>query len=63
MAEEGYGEGYIYDPDTPEGFSGQNYFPDELDRQEFYRPTRFGEEQQIGERLSAWDKLRKSRIG
>ncbi len=59
MAEQGYGEGYVYDPDTPEGFSGQNYFPDEMDRQEFYRPTRFGFETEIGKRLSAWAKLRK----
>ncbi|MGF1620448.1 MAG: replication-associated recombination protein A [Rhodomicrobiaceae bacterium] len=58
MAEEGYGEGYIYDPDTPEGFSGQNYFPDEIERQRFYEPTRFGLEQRIGERLAAWNKLR-----
>lgn len=59
MAEQGYGEGYVYDPDTPEGFSGQNYFPDEMERQEFYRPTRFGFETEIGKRLSAWAKLRK----
>jgi putative ATPase len=61
MADEGYGEGYIYDPDTPEGFSGQDYFPDELQRQAYYRPTRFGEEQEISERLRAWDKLRKAK--
>jgi putative ATPase len=61
MAKEGYGKGYIYDPDTPEGFSGQNYFPDELGRQSFYRPTRFGHEVEIGKRLANWEKLRKEK--
>ena len=63
MAKEGYGRGYIYDPDTPEGFSGQDYFPDELGRQSFYRPTRFGQEAEIGKRMSAWEKLRKEKNG
>lgn len=63
MAKEGYGEGYIYDPDTPEGFSGQDYFPDELGRQKFYAPTRFGHEAEIGKRLAAWAKLRKAKTG
>ncbi len=61
MAREGYGQGYIYDPDTPEGFSGQDYFPEDLGRQSFYSPTRFGHEVEIGKRLAAWDKLRKAR--
>jgi putative ATPase len=61
MAKEGYGQGYIYDPDTPEGFSGQDYFPDELGRQSFYEPTRFGQEAEIGKRLAHWEKLRKAR--
>jgi putative ATPase len=58
MADEGYGAGYVYDPDTPEGFSGQDYFPDELERQEFYEPSRFGDEAEIGKRMAAWAKLR-----
>jgi putative ATPase len=61
MAKEGYGRGYIYDPDTPEGFSGQDYFPDELGRQKFYRPTRFGQEGEIGKRLAEWEKIRKAK--
>jgi len=61
MADEGYGEGYIYDPDTPEGFSGQDYFPDELERQSFYEPSRFGEEEAIADRLAAWAKLRRQK--
>ena len=63
MAKEGYGKGYIYDPDTPEGFSGQDYFPDELGRQSFYRPTRFGHEVEIGNRMAHWEKLRKEKNG
>jgi putative ATPase len=63
MAKEGYGKGYIYDPDTPEGFSGQDYFPEELGRQSFYRPTRFGQEAEIGRRLAEWDKIRRAKHG
>ncbi len=58
MAEEGYGAGYVYDPDTPEGFSGQNYFPDEMERESFYKPSRFGAEAEIARRMAAWAKLR-----
>jgi putative ATPase len=61
MADEGYGAGYIYDPDTPEGFSGQNYFPDEIERQEFYAPTQNGAEKEIAKRLAAWAKLRREK--
>jgi putative ATPase len=63
MAKEGYGKGYVYDPDTPEGFSGQDYFPEEMGRQQVYRPTRFGNEAEIGKRLAAWEKLRKEKKG
>ena len=38
MKDLGYGKGYHYDPDTEEGFSGQNYFPDGMERQAFYAP-------------------------
>ncbi|HKW52105.1 MAG TPA: replication-associated recombination protein A [Stellaceae bacterium] len=58
MRELGYGKGYIYDPDTEEGFSGQNYFPDELPRQSFYRPIDRGFEREIRKRLDYWEKLR-----
>src|SRR5712692_8829078 len=51
MKELGYGKGYVYDPDTEEGFSGQNYFPDELPRQAFYRPIDRGFEREIKKRL------------
>ncbi len=58
MAEEGYGEGYIYDHDTPEGFSGQDYFPEEMARRRFYEPSGRGLEREIAERLRHWARLR-----
>jgi putative ATPase len=61
MKDEGYGAGYEYDHDVEGGVSGQNYFPDGLEREEFYKPTDHGLENEIGERLSAWRKLRGAR--
>jgi putative ATPase len=58
MRELGYAEGYVYDPDTKEGFSGLNYFPDDLPRQNFYRPLERGFEREIAKRLDYWNKLR-----
>jgi putative ATPase len=60
MKEIGYGKGYAYDHDTEEGFSGQNYFPDGMDRTRFYRPSRRGFESEITRRLDSWAKLRDS---
>ena len=59
MKDEGYGAGYIYDHDTKEGFSGQNYFPDEMPRPEFYTPKELGFEREIRKRLAYWARLRK----
>ena len=61
MKSEGYGEGYDYDHDAPEAFSGQDYFPDELGRQQFYDPPERGFEREIKKRLEYWAKLRKDR--
>ena len=61
MRDLGYGKGYVYDPDTPEGFAGQNYFPDDLPRQVFYRPVDRGFEREIRKRLDYWEKLRNSK--
>lgn len=58
MKSEGYGAGYQYDHDTPEGFSGQNYFPDAMERQRFYTPPERGFEREINKRLEYWEKLR-----
>ncbi len=58
MQAEGYGAGYAYDHDTPEGFSGQDYFPEALGRQTFYDPPERGFEREIRKRLDYWAKLR-----
>ena len=61
MREEGYGADYEYDHDSPEAFSGQNYWPDSLPRQKFYRPVERGFEREIAKRLDYWERLRKER--
>jgi putative ATPase len=61
MRELGYSAGYVYDPDTEEGFSGLDYFPEELERQQFYRPIERGFEREIKKRLDYWDKLRREK--
>ena len=58
MKDLGYGSGYVYDHDTAEGFSGQGYFPEELERRTFYRPAERGFEREIAKRLDYWRKLR-----
>ncbi|WP_172120571.1 replication-associated recombination protein A [Actinomyces faecalis] len=62
MKELGYGEGYQYDPDTVEGFSGADYmpagYPPREEREPFYEPTDHGHERRIRERLEYWDGLR-----
>ncbi len=54
----GYNAGYIYDPDTANGFSGQNCFPESLGRQKFYYPVERGFEREIKKRLDYWESLR-----
>ncbi len=61
MADLGFKEGYIYDPDTKDGFSGQNYFPDKMQRMNFYEPIERGFEREIKKRLEYWDGLRKKK--
>lgn len=59
MREMDYGKGYIYDHDTPEAFSGQNYFPDDMLREEYYHPVERGFERELKRRADYFDKLRK----
>ncbi|WP_159590008.1 replication-associated recombination protein A [Chelativorans xinjiangense] len=63
MKETGYGEGYQYDHDAPEAFSGQDYFPDVMGRKTFYDPPERGFEREIRKRLDYWSKLRRERAG
>ncbi|MGI9481442.1 MAG: replication-associated recombination protein A [Hyphomicrobiales bacterium] len=58
MKEEGYGEGYLYDHDQPGAISGQNYFPAEIERNQFYSPVERGFEREIAKRLDYWKKFR-----
>ena len=58
MRDLGYNAGYIYEPDTASGFSGQNCFPEEMGRQKYYFPVERGFEREIKKRLEYWDSLR-----
>jgi putative ATPase len=63
MKNEGYGSGYAYDHDSEDAFSGQDYFPEALGRQQFYDPPERGFEREIRKRLDYWAKLRRERSG
>ncbi len=63
LRSEGYGTDYRYDHDEPDGFSGQNYWPDKLGRQHLYSPVERGFEREIRKRLDWWEKLRRERSG
>lgn len=58
MKDLGYSEGYVYDHEAEDAFSGQDYFPDDMLRQEFYCPEARGFEREIKKRLDYWNKLR-----
>ena len=61
MKDIGYGAGYEYDHNAEDAFSGQDYFPDNIDRQTYYRPVERGFEREIAKRLEYWSKLRGQR--
>ncbi len=63
MKDLGYGKDYAYDHDTDEGFSGQDYFPDDMARQTFYRPADRGFEREVAKRLAYWKSLREKAAG
>jgi putative ATPase len=61
MKQIGYGKGYTYDHATEEGFSGDNYWPTEMEPQTYYEPVERGFERQVKERIAYWNKLRAER--
>jgi putative ATPase len=61
MAEQGYGDGYAYDHDAEDGFSGQNYFPDGVRRPVLYQPVERGFERELKRRSEYFAKLRLQR--
>jgi len=63
MKEAGYGDGYRYDHDEPDAFSGQDYWPEKLGKQTFYEPVERGFERDVGKRIDWWNKLRVERRG
>lgn len=63
MKDQGYGDGYAYDHDAEDGFSGQNYFPDGMERTRFYDPVDRGFERDLKKRVDYFDRLRAKRRG
>jgi putative ATPase len=61
MKQQEYGSGYLYDHDQPDAFSGQDYFPTEMGRRQFYKPVERGFEREIQKRLEYWAKLRREK--
>ena len=61
MKEVGYGAGYTYDHDAEDGFSGDNYWPEEMTPQTFYEPVERGFERDVRKRLDYWQRLREER--
>ncbi|MEQ8342232.1 MULTISPECIES: replication-associated recombination protein A [Roseobacteraceae] len=63
MKEQGYGSGYAYDHDAEDAFSGQNYFPDTMERPELYKPVERGFERELGKRVAYFARLRARKDG
>jgi putative ATPase len=63
MKDIGYGKDYAYDPETEDGFSGADYWPEGMAAQTYYRPVPRGFERQVIERIEWWDKKRRERRG
>ena len=63
MKDIGYGSGYSYDHETDDGFSGDNYWPHEMEPEDFYQPVDRGFEHKIRERLDYWENLRAKKTG
>lgn len=63
MKDIGYGKDYAYDHDVEGGVSGQNYFPDDMQRQQFYQPVERGFEREVQKRLAYFQKFRDAAAG
>ncbi|GAA4005860.1 replication-associated recombination protein A [Sphingomonas humi] len=63
MRDQGYGKGYAYDHDAPDAFSGQDYWPEEMTPETYYRPTDRGFEKRLAERLAWWNEKREQSQG
>jgi len=61
MKDIGYGKGYAYDHDTDEGFSGANYWPEDMSPQRFYEPVDRGFEKRVRDRMEYWEELRRAK--
>ena len=61
MKDLGYGKDYAYDHESDEGFSGANYWPEEMEPQDFYAPVERGFERQVAERMKYWERLKNER--
>ncbi len=61
MKDIGYGDGYSYDHEAEDGFSGDNYWPEEMEPRQFYKPVERGFERQVRERMAYWNRLREER--
>ncbi|MEB3415757.1 replication-associated recombination protein A [Alteriqipengyuania sp. WL0013] len=61
MKDIGYGSGYTYDHDADEGFSGDNYWPEEMEPQTYYEPVERGFERKVRERIAYWDNLKQGK--
>jgi putative ATPase len=62
MKDIGYGAGYSYDHEAENGFSGDNYWPEDMEPQTFYEPVERGFERKVRERIDYWNKLREERV-
>ena len=61
MKDIGYGKDYAYDHEAEDGFSGANYWPEEMEPQNFYAPVERGFERKVKERIDYWNRLRQQR--
>ncbi|MXO84733.1 AAA family ATPase [Altererythrobacter aurantiacus] len=61
MKDIGYGRDYAYDPNAEDGFSGANYWPEEMEPQTYYEPVERGFERKVAERITYWNRLREER--